>query len=101
MSGVRQTPQLYSEASTFSHPELSEAARVLSNMSWAKTTDRSARTAPARAARQQRFYDLVDPDRTLDLAERERRASVVRTAHYRAMATKAHAARRANRGAAA
>lgn len=101
MSDIRQTHQLYSEASTFSHPELSEAARVLSNRSWAKTTDRSARTAPARAARQKKFYDAVDPDRVLEPLERERRAEAARTEYYRNIGAKGAATRWANRGAAA
>lgn len=54
--------------------------------SWAATTDRSARTAPARAAALRRFEDQVDPDRTLPPAEREQRALSARRAYFRQLA---------------
>jgi hypothetical protein len=52
-------------------------ARVAVHTSWANTTDRSARTAPAREAFRARFEHQVDPDGVLppeDRAERVRHA---------------------------
>lgn len=69
--------------------------------SWAKTKDRTARTAPGRAAFKQKFYDAVDPDRVLEPLERERRAEAARTEYYRNIGAKGAATRWANRGAAA
>ncbi len=38
------------------------AGRLGAELSWANTEDRAARTAPARAARDQRFLDAADGD---------------------------------------
>jgi hypothetical protein len=54
--------------------ERSLRARMAVHTSWAHTTDRAARTAPARRAALQRFERQVDPDGTLNPAERRRRA---------------------------
>jgi hypothetical protein len=54
--------------------------------SWANTPDRSARTAPARAALESRFADEIDPDRTLPEAERHRRAGQAKSDYFRALA---------------
>lgn len=50
--------------------------------SWARTTDRTARTAPARKAFLDRFEREVDPDRTLDPLERARRAESAKRAYF-------------------
>lgn len=101
MSGVRQTLPDYAEASTFSHPDVSQAARLLSLSSWAKTKNRTARTANARKAADQRFLDQVDPDRVLPPEERAHLANEARKNYYRELAAKGVAARRAKRGVAA
>ena len=40
-------------------------ARLAAHESWARTPDRTARTAPARDAFLAKFEDLVDPDHKL------------------------------------
>jgi hypothetical protein len=45
---------------------------MAANISWAKTDDRSARTAPACQAAAARFEEQVDPERRLSSAERVR-----------------------------
>jgi hypothetical protein len=71
--------------------------------SWAFTDDRSARTAPARAAAAAKLNDQfareVDPDGVLDPVDRARRAEHLRRAHFRKLAA-ASALKRANRKAA-
>ncbi|HEX6940749.1 MAG TPA: hypothetical protein VF158_15135 [Longimicrobiales bacterium] len=82
---------------------LINSANALSR--WAHVQDRTAATAPARAAADQRFERLVDPDGVLPPDERARRAEAARRAHYRRMAARsaevrarrAQAARRATR----
>jgi hypothetical protein len=61
------------------------------------TPDRAARTAPARAAFLARFEREVDPDGTLDPAERERRATEARTAHFARLSALGVAARATER----
>lgn len=70
-------------------------ASIASHESWARTADRSARTAPAREAFMKRFEDQVDPDGTLPPAERRQRAESARKAHYARLALKSAKARRA------
>lgn len=70
------------------------AARVASHESWAKTTDRSARTAPARAALQAKFEAEVDPEGVLTPEERARRVAHKRKAYYARMALLSARARR-------
>jgi len=53
----------------------------------------STNTAPARAAFLGRFEREVDPDGTLDPAERARRAAYARRAHFTRMALKSAIAR--------
>ena len=65
--------------------------------SWDNTKDRTARTAPGRAAFKQKFYDAVDPDRVLDPVERLRRAEAARTEYYRNIGAKGAATRWAKR----
>jgi|UPI000691FCFF hypothetical protein len=70
-------------------------SRIAAHRSWAATSDRSARTAPARAAADRRFEDQIDPERTLPELERRWRADQARKAHYLAMALKSAEVRRA------
>jgi len=49
-------------------------ARIAAEISWARTTDRSARTRPAREAFLKKFETEVDPHGTLPPEERARRA---------------------------
>ena len=56
-------------------------ARIAAEISWARTTDRSARTRPARQAFLCRFENEVDPDRKLPPDERARRANHALRAH--------------------
>ena len=66
--------------------EQSMVARAAAELSWANTTDRSARTAPARAALWQRFLDQVDGD--------EVRARHLWKAHFANLALRSAQARR-------
>lgn len=70
------------------------AAQIAAHESWAKTTDRAARTAPARAALQARFERQVDPDGVLPIEERARRAEHARRAYYLRLSLKAKESRR-------
>jgi hypothetical protein len=60
------------------------------HISWAKTLDRSARTAPARAALDRKFLDEADGDPV--------RAAHLRKAHFLRLARKSAQARRARAG---
>lgn len=71
------------------------AASIAANESWANTPDRSARTAPARAALMARFEREVDPDGSLPPDERARRAENKRKAYFQRLALKSAKARRA------
>ncbi|RTL65950.1 MAG: hypothetical protein EKK42_20450 [Pseudonocardiaceae bacterium] len=70
--------------------EKSQVARVNALRSWATTRNRSARTAPARAAADQRFYlqarELLGGEATP--REIEQSASALRSAWYRDLALK-------------
>ncbi|GEN78703.1 hypothetical protein [Actinotalea fermentans] len=70
------------------------AAQVAAHESWAHTPDRTARTAPARAALMARFEREVDPDGTLPPDERARRAESKRHAYYSRLALKSARSRR-------
>jgi len=70
-------------------------ARLAAHESWARTPDRTARTAPARQAALDRFEQQVDPSGTLDPAERARRAEHARKAYFTRLALKSAQARRA------
>lgn len=76
---------------------MSAAARALAHRSWAKTSDRSARTAAARAAADRRFERQVDPDGVLDPRERAERAESARKAFYAGIAVASAEARRARK----
>jgi hypothetical protein len=54
-------------------------------------------TAPARAAFLETFMRAVDPHNELDPKERERRAALARQAHFRDLAYRSAAARRAKK----
>jgi hypothetical protein len=74
--------------------ERSLRARMAVHTSWAHTTDRAARTAPARRAALQRFERQVDPDGTLNPAERRRRAEQAMRAHMAGLALRSAQVRR-------
>jgi hypothetical protein len=65
--------------------------RLGAHVSWANTADRSARTAPARAALEQKFLDQAGGDPV--------RAAHLRKAHFTRLALKSAQARRARKGA--
>lgn len=65
-------------------------ATIAAHHSWANTENRSARTAPARAALDQKFLDEADGD--------PQRANSLRRAHYQRLALKSVQARRRRGG---
>ena len=65
-----------------------QASRA-AHISWARTRDRSDRTAPARRALEQKFLDQADGDLV--------RAEHLRKAYYRSLALRSIATRRARR----
>ena len=73
-------------------------ARIAAHESWAKTPDRAARTAKARAALMSKFERQVDPDGLLSPEERAYRADHARRAHYLKLAQKSAQARRRRSG---
>jgi hypothetical protein len=83
-----------------SESELALAGRIGAYASWAKTEDRSARTAPAREAFNRRFEDEVDPERKLAPEVRGQRADAARKAYFARLALKSAQARRDRGGAA-
>lgn len=74
--------------------ELRLNASAAAHESWARTPDRSARTANARKAALDRFEREVDPDGVLDPVERARRAEHARKAYFTRLALKSAKARR-------
>jgi len=75
----------------------SAQARAGAHRSWSRTADRSARTAPARAASLARFEREVDPDGVLTEQERSRRAESAMRAYFTELSIRAAQVRRANR----
>jgi len=73
------------------------SAQIAAHESWAHTPDRSARTAPARAALMARFEREVDPDGTLPPDERARRAAHARKAHFARLSLASARSRRKSR----
>lgn len=69
--------------------ERSLAASIAAHESWAATEDRSARTAPARAALDRRFLEQAGGDPV--------RAAHLRRAHFQRLALKSAKARRRSR----
>jgi hypothetical protein len=78
--------------------ERSLRGQLAAHESWARTPDRSARTANARKAMLDKFEQQVDPDGTLSPAERARRAEHARKAHFMRLALKSAQARRRRGG---
>lgn len=70
--------------------ERSQIGVIAAHVSWANTENRSARTAPARAALDQKFLDAADGDPI--------RAGHLRKAHFARLALKSAQARRKARG---
>lgn len=68
-------------------------ASIGAHESWAKTDDRSARTAPGRSAFLDRFEREVDPDGILAPVERAKRAQHARSAYFKRLALKSAKAR--------
>lgn len=81
--------------------EKSLRSQVAAHESWARTSDRAARTANARKAMLDKFERQVDPDGKLPPAERAKRAEHARKAHYKRLALKSAQARRRRAGGAA
>lgn len=77
------------------------SAQIAAHESWAATPDRSARTAPGRAAFLDRFEKQVDPDGVLPPAERARRAEHAKRAHFQRLALRSAQSRRRAREATA
>jgi len=71
----------------------STRGRIASYSSWGNTADRSARTAPARAALERTFLDKV-PSRVTDPQARKLAAEALRHAHYLRLAAKSAESRR-------
>ncbi|OXM43457.1 hypothetical protein CFP75_38440 [Amycolatopsis alba DSM 44262] len=69
-------------------------ARLAALTSWAQTTDRQQRTAPARKAALTRFERQVDPDGILDDKTRREKAAYARRAHFQRLALLSSRARR-------
>lgn len=73
-------------------------AQIAANTRWGRTTDRSASTEPARRGLRAKFELEVDPDGSLDPAERDRRVDSLLMAHMQKMSLAASRARRAKAG---
>lgn len=58
-------------------------AQIASHASWANTSDRTARTDPARRGLMAKFEKEVDPDGSLPAEERAQRAEHLRLAHLK------------------
>ena len=71
-------------------------ARIAAEISWALTSDRSARTRPAREAFLKRFDREVDPDGKLPPEERRRRAEHALRAHMLRLRKRTLTVRRTN-----
>ncbi|MEO3757072.1 hypothetical protein ABGB19_02115 [Mycobacterium sp. B14F4] len=101
MDSTSPDPKTIANFARLTSAERKLNSQAAAHKSWALTEDRTRRTAKARAAFNQRFYDEVDPDRTLPAAEREKRATNARKSFYAALSRKAVAARRNRAGGAA
>jgi hypothetical protein len=71
-------------------------ARIAAEISWARTSDRSARTRPAREAFLKRFEREVDPEGKLPLDERRRRAEHAKRAYMLRLRKRALVAKKAD-----
>jgi hypothetical protein len=74
--------------------ERSMLAKLASHTSWSKTSDRTTRTAPARAAFMTRFEREVDPDGVLNPQVRAVRAESAKRAYFARLAYRSALARR-------
>jgi len=83
------------------HEERTLAAKIAAHERWSRVPDRTAATAPARAALMAKFEHQVDPDGTLPPEERARRAEHARKAFFGRLALASARARRKGREAAA
>jgi hypothetical protein len=72
-------------------------ARIAAHESWARTPDRSARTAPAREAALARFEEQVDPERKLAPDVRAQLAESARRAYFSRLARRSVQVRRNRR----
>jgi hypothetical protein len=84
--------------------ERTRQQKIAAHISWGKTPDRTARTAPARQGLTDRFLkqvppEITDPDARLLAAESLRKAFYIQLAHKSAVARKAKAAARKSGGA--
>ena len=79
--------------------ERSLRSRTAVHTRWARESDRTAATEPARRGLQARFEREVDPDGVLDPAERARRLESARKAFYADLTRKSIAARRRRKAA--
>ena len=77
-----------------SNSERQLAARIAAHESWARTTDRAARTANGRTALMAKFEMEVDPEGVLPPQERAVRAEHLRKAYFQRLALKSARARR-------
>jgi hypothetical protein len=68
--------------------------RARAYSSWAQTPDRSARTAAARQAFEDRWEKIVDPDGVMSERDRAMAAEAERRAHFLRLAHKSAEARR-------
>lgn len=73
--------------------------QIASHLGWAKTADRTARTAPGRKASDERFEQLVDPDGKMHPDARAKAAASARKAHFLTMAKRSAEVRRSRRAA--
>ena len=97
-AGGRQHTSRWSPNGRAPHPaERRLRGQLAAEELWSRTADRSARTAPARAAFLDRFERQVDPDNTLDPAERALRAEHARKAHFLRLSLQSAKARRRKR----
>ncbi|MBZ4561393.1 hypothetical protein GBO17_21330 [Mycobacterium avium subsp. hominissuis] len=78
--------------------ERTQRAKIAAHTSWANTENRSARTANARRAANDRFEREVDPEGKLAPAERAKRAESLRKAYFARLALKSAQARRRRAG---
>ena len=76
-------------------------AKFAAHESWARTENRTARTANARKAMLDTFERKVDPEGVLPPAERAIRADHARKAHFQRLALASAKARRARKTGAA
>lgn len=77
-----------------------QAGRIGAHVSWSRTEDRAARTAPASAAFLARFEREVDPDGVLAPDERAKRALNARRAYMQRLAQSSARTRARNKNAA-